>query len=97
MNLTLFDAIRRGLTIILAAGGLAGPVAVIVYTSSRAAASDVNDLKAKHSVLQQAHDDLVSSVARDRAEMVRRLDKMDEKQDHMIELLEAPFRSHGRR
>jgi hypothetical protein len=90
--MSTFDAIKKGLTVILAAGGLAGPIAVIVYTSSRASAEDLDNLKTEHAVLQRAHDDLAMKTERDRAEMLRRLDRMDEKQDRVLELLETPRR-----
>lgn len=86
--MSTLDAVKRGLTVLLAVGGLAGPVAVIVYTSSRASADDLAAEVKTRAVLQQKHDDL----RREHDDLVRRvdyrLDRMDTKQDRMLEILE---------
>ena len=87
--MTVFAAVKRGLVVLLAAGGLAGPVAVIVYTSSRASAEDLaNEIRAR-AVLEAKHEDLAAQHDDDRREVRRRLERMDAKQDRMLELLEA--------
>ncbi len=90
--MTAIEAVKKGLVVILAAGGLAGPIAVIIYTSSRASADDVHELAEKQSTLKQSHEDLVLRVADDRHEVRYRFERLDAKLDRMIELLETPRR-----
>ncbi len=86
--MTAFESVKKGLVVVLAAGGLAGPIAVIIYTSSRASADDVSTEVRARSILEQKHIDLASRVEEDRREVRRSLERLTEKQDRMLELLE---------
>ncbi len=90
--MTALESVKKGLVVVLAAGGLAGPVAVIVYTSSRASADDVREIDRRQSTLKQSHDDLAARVGDDRQEVRRRFERLDAKLDRMLELLQTPRR-----
>lgn len=93
--MSTFDAVKRGLTVLLAAGGLAGPVAVIAYSSSRASADDLAEEIRARAVLEARHNDLAAQHEDERREVRRRLERLDAKQDRMLELLEHAPRRRG--
>ncbi len=90
------DAVRRAVILLVAAGGLGGAVTAVVFAAGRASTDDLAAVKTDHARLRQAHDDLTLKVDDDRREVRRRLDRLDAKQDRMIDILETLPRSRGR-
>lgn len=86
--MTSLDWIKRMVAVLVAAGGLGGAVTVIVYTASRASADDLAAEVRARAVLEQKHDALDKRSDDDRREVRRRLERLDAKQDRMLELLE---------